>query len=271
MHDATTDLARIAEDLVAHLPPPVDGQRVERPWGVLRYSGRHGRDFCNVVQVRLSADDVDDALDEARAWFAELGQPEHAWWIGDSATPDDLEQRLARRGLVPDPEQPTAAAMVLDGPPPAAAAPDVEVRALRDADDLRLMLEIDAAVWTVTEHDREHLLDDLEGQWARVAAQPGRTTYLALLDGVPSAYGTLVMTPSGVGTLLGGSTLPEARGRGLYQALVLRRWQDAVAQGAPGLVVQASPMSRPVLERLGFVTTGTVRLWADLAPDHDTL
>ena len=267
MDQARTTLAAVAEDLVAHLPTPTDGARVDRPWGVLRQAGRHGRDFCNVVAVRLSPDDVDDAVAEARAWYAALGQPEHAWWIGDSATPPDLEERLAGHGFVPDPEQPSATAMVLDRAPTVVAHPGIEVRPLAGVDDLRTMLEIDVAVWETTEQDRASLFDDLGTTWERICAQTGRTTYLAWPDGVPSAYATLVMTGSGVGTLLGGTTLPEARGRGLYQALVQRRWDDAVAQGAPGLVVQASEMSRPVLERIGFVATGTVRLWADLVRD----
>ena len=53
-------------------------------------------------------------------------------------------------------------------------------------------------------------------------------------------------------TLFGGATLPEARGRGAYRALVAARWEDAVARGTPVLVTQAGAMSRPILARLGF-------------------
>ena len=52
--------------------------------------------------------------------------------------------------------------------------------------------------------------------------------------------------------LLGGASLPRVRGRGVYFSLVHARWRDAVARGTPRLVVQAGPMSRPILERLGF-------------------
>ena len=59
--------------------------------------------------------------------------------------------------------------------------------------------------------------------------------------------------------LAGGSTLPEARGRGCYRALVRARWDEAVALGLPGLAVQAQyKSSAPILRRLGFVETGTV-------------
>ena len=43
-----------------------------------------------------------------------------------------------------------------------------------------------------------------------------------------------------------------ARGRGAYRAVVRARWDAAVARGTPALAVGAGPMSRPILERLGF-------------------
>jgi len=46
--------------------------------------------------------------------------------------------------------------------------------------------------------------------------------------------------------------------RGAYRALVRARWDDAVAAGTPVLVTQASGLSRPILERLGFRAVGPV-------------
>ena len=46
------------------------------------------------------------------------------------------------------------------------------------------------------------------------------------------------------------------RGRGAYRALVRARWDVAVERGTPALTVSAGAMSRPILERLGFVTVG---------------
>jgi hypothetical protein len=63
--------------------------------------------------------------------------------------------------------------------------------------------------------------------------------------------------------LMGGTVLPEARGRGVYRALVRARWNYAVARGTPLLVTQAGPMSAPILGRLGFETHGELRLLDD--------
>ena len=71
------------------------------------------------------------------------------------------------------------------------------------------------------------------------------------LDGELVCAGT--STPCEHGLLLyGGATLPSARGRGAYRALIRARWDDAVALGTPALITQGGTMSRPILERLGF-------------------
>ena len=88
---------------------------------------------------------------------------------------------------------------------------------------------------------------------------PNSTIYLAYADGRPVARGSASFGEGGV-TLFGGSTLPEARGRGAYRALVAARWEDAVARGTPVLVTQAGPMSRPILVRLGFREVCEIRM-----------
>jgi predicted acetyltransferase len=64
-------------------------------------------------------------------------------------------------------------------------------------------------------------------------------------------------------SLFGGATLPEARGRGAYRALVAARWRDAVERGTPLLVTQAGRMSQPILERIGFRRVCEIRILLD--------
>jgi GNAT superfamily N-acetyltransferase len=66
------------------------------------------------------------------------------------------------------------------------------------------------------------------------------------------------------GTLWGGATLPAWQARGIYRSLVAHRGRLAAAQGRRYLQVDASPDSRPILERLGFVavTTTTPYVWS---------
>jgi predicted GNAT family acetyltransferase len=90
--------------------------------------------------------------------------------------------------------------------------------------------------------------------------------YLALVDGEPVAAAQAVFTEAGM-VMTGGATLPEARGRGAYRALVAARWRDAVARGTPVLVTQAGAMSRPILRRLGFREVCEIRIFLDQAAE----
>ena len=57
--------------------------------------------------------------------------------------------------------------------------------------------------------------------------------------------------------------LEEARGHGVYRALIAKRWELAVERGTPALTVQAGRMSRPILERVGFQFVAPVKIYAD--------
>ena len=86
--------------------------------------------------------------------------------------------------------------------------------------------------------------------------------YLAYVGGEPVARASASFTEHGV-QLFGGATLPDARGRGAYRALVAARWDDAVARGTPALITQAGRMSRPILEQLGFEAVCEIRILVD--------
>ena len=95
-----------------------------------------------------------------------------------------------------------------------------------------------------------------------VFADGRSSVYLAYLDGEPVGFGRAVFAPWAA-LLLGGATLPEARGRGVYTALVHARWRETVERGVPRVVVSAGAMSAPILEKLGFRRLGHVRLLRD--------
>jgi hypothetical protein len=82
------------------------------------------------------------------------------------------------------------------------------------------------------------------------------------LDGQLVSAGTCAVTPYGL-ALFGGATLPRARGRGAYRALIHARWREAVRIGTPVLITQAGAMSRPILERLGFTPIGRIDMLID--------
>jgi Acetyltransferase (GNAT) domain len=139
----------------------------------------------------------------------------------------------------------------------------VEVRCVESADELLAALELDWDVWGVPEQERAGWRPIQREIWPELHASGRVGYYVAYVDGKPAGFARAVFTPVAA-LLLGGSTLPWARGRGAYTSLVHARWQDSVERGAPRMVVSAGPMSEPILRRLGFEPLGKVVLLRDI-------
>jgi GNAT superfamily N-acetyltransferase len=205
----------------------------------------------NVAQrFRFRPEELDEVRAEIHAALRERGRSEVSWEVGSHAEPADLVQRLEALGLRETEHQ---VGMVLDRPPDDVPE-DVEVRRVATDDEWFEAERIAAiAFGEKTMPERRAYRPD-----------PAKPIYLAFVDGAPAARGSASYTEHGV-MLFGGATLPEARGRGAYRALVQARWADAVERGTPLLITQASPMSRPILARLGFRPVCEIHALSDRA------
>ena len=240
----------LAENANTYTPlEPGDERLVTERW--VLWLGREDHPSWNVAQrFRLRADEVEQAREEIHEALRARGRTGCTWEVGSSATPPDLVERLYALGLVDD-SDPLAVGMVLTEPPLQAPPADVEVRRVGSAEDELVAARIAAVAFGTPEPaTAEHDPDS------------GSVTYLAYVDGEPAARATASFTEHGA-TLFGGATLPAARGRGAYRALVAARWDDAVARGTPLLVTQAGAQSRPILARLGFREVCTIRILLD--------
>jgi GNAT superfamily N-acetyltransferase len=180
--------------------------------------------------------------------------------VGERSRPGGLGELLAGLGLEPDPEAPALTSLTIDRPPE--GEPTVEVRRIETLADYLGALELDWDVWEVPEADRPARRAAKAEAWQAIVAEGRSAQYVALVDGEPVGFAQAVFAPAAA-ILLGGSTLPAMRGRGVYTSLVHARWRDAVARGTPRIAVSAGPMSAPILERLGFEPIGRVRLLRD--------
>ncbi len=219
---------------------------------------------ASVERIRLG--DVEQAVTEVRALARDRGIGEVTWWAGDRSTPTGLADRLLACGLVPDDEVPELTSLTIDPRPGGESR--VDVRRVTSFDDYLRAVELDWTVWRVPEEVRAERRAQATEHWERIVADGRVGHYLALIDGELVGFGRAVFTPLAA-ILMGGATLPSARGRGVYTSLVHARWDEAVERGTPRIAVSAGAMSTPILVKLGFEPIGRVLLLTDsLASGH---
>lgn len=226
-------------------------ERFENERYVLNLGKWQGLTF--VQRLRLAEDEVEETVEEIRGLVAERNHYSTVWWVDDRATPSDLTEHLVALGLRPAEEprlEPHGTALALLAEPPAVEG--VTAREVQTLEEWCEAAEVGNEVFEVPAADREAQRRTAEKRFQEQRETGSGARFLAWVDGRPAASATVVWAPLG-GLCLGGATYEWARGRGAYRALVRARWDAAVARGTPALVVNAGRMSRPILERLGFV------------------
>jgi GNAT superfamily N-acetyltransferase len=211
-----------------------------------------------VHRIRLDEAGVEPAVLQVRSILRARGLDEVSWWVGERSTPADLGDRLEALGLEDEADRLTTLAIETEP----AGTPRVEVRKVERLEEYLTALEIDWEAFDLPADERAERRAAARAAWPLIVADGRSSVFLADLDGEPVGFGRAVFAPWAA-LLLGGATLPHARGRGVYTALVHARWRETVARGVPRVVVSAGPMSAPILERLGFERLGSVRLLRD--------
>lgn len=235
--------------------------RVERveaePFGVRREVGAHvvrhvghGDGPSWIIASDLAGADVDAVIRAEIDRFDRLGRS-FEWKHYDHDQPADLRDRLLAAGFEAGDEE---ALLVLDLRSERLLDVPSGARVVAGGEDrLGDLLEVAEGVWP------EHLTwmrDTLSGELADAAS--GTRLFVAYEGERPVSAGWNRRTPGSpfVG-MYGAATVPDARGRGHYRALVAARAHDARGRGARYLAVEAGPMSLPILARLGFVRVAT--------------
>jgi hypothetical protein len=200
--------------------------------------------YNQALLARPLRGDADPVLDAVESFFA--GSSTVSTLLSLWPTPD-----LARRGWILGGHP----AFVARGPAPyeGSVAPGVEVRVVTTVDDLHAAERVAVEGYPVPE---------------AIGAPPGTVlppalldsalrVRLAFVDGEPAAVG-LRHVGHGVANLCLGATLPVARRRGAWEALVWARVGDAPDLPA---VAYTSDFSRPGFIRMGFLPITRFTLW----------
>lgn len=214
-----------------------------------------------VEPVGAGPDDVRAAVEAAREIVREHNGNGIVWWVAPEHA--HLGEQLERAGLAntdaPGFEE-TENALVLLEPPAGETGDDVDVVVVQTIE------EFDAANGILEQAfglPAGALSANRDEDWERYR-QPDYPfpQLLATVSGRPVGSATAAYFEAGV-NLFGGGVLEEARGHGVYRALIAKRWELAVERGTPALTVQAGRMSRPILERVGFQFVAPVKIYAD--------
>jgi len=256
-----SSLAELAEDIEVLLPVPPGGAKEDFGDCILVDNGIPYPALCAAHRIRFD-DDISGRREAVQEWFRRRGRPQFTWWIGSSATPGDLENRLLAHGAEPFGDEPLLASMALTEAP--SEVEGVEIELVETFEGFVRAREIAWDASGFTEEQREAGRAVLPERWEFRLRTADSALYLASIEGRTVACGDIVFLPE-AGFLCGAATLPEARGRGAFRALVRARWDEAVRRGTATLLVGAGKMSRPILERIGFQTLAEIRILLDVS------
>lgn len=256
-------LRTFAEDPESEITDVPIAPRIMRPRFTLTLSPSRAQSVT--ARIRTTAADLDATIAEVRGVLRERGFHGNVWHVGPSARPEGLPALLRARGFVPatrPPYEPVVTCMALVEPPEAASNPGIEARVVRNLDEYVQALKVAMVAFNESEEDAAGWLEAAPSLWATQDGKD-RFTHIAFLDGKPVGFGFAAGAPSGI--LLGGSgVLPEARGRGVYRAMLAARWLHAQQMGGAGVAIQAGAMSRPILERCGFQVVCQLEIFDDV-------
>jgi GNAT superfamily N-acetyltransferase len=237
----SAELREFAQSPGAYLEPTagVDVTDTKRYFAVVVAGGK----YVNVCRLRFGADDAPAVFAEVR----NLAPSAVGSWQTDSRELATALVGAGARTPAPPLDLEFTALATSTAPP---GADGVEVRRIESFEDYLVGLEIALTDEQYTEEARARRRDEAESAYERRKNGPSME-WLASIDGEAVAHARAYPAPRGL-LLDGAATVPRARGRGAYRALIAARWEEAVARGTPALVVQAGAMSRPILERCGF-------------------
>ncbi len=246
-------LAAFDEQVRRHPAPDAPDGHVEYDDRVVRnMSGGDG--WTGVTWSDLDQVSADAVIAAQVSRFAELSRP-WEWKHYSYDLPADLPARLLAAGFTPEPAESLLVAeisdLTLDAPPPAG----VELLAVVDKHGAEALVAVHDEVFG-GDHSAvgRSLLAELE-----LEREPSSAAAVVAFAGqTPIAAGRVEFHPgTDFASLWGGGTLPAWRGRGVFRSLVAHRAAVAAASGCRYLQVDASPDSRPILQRLGFVELAT--------------
>lgn len=247
------DMAAVFETYIAdRRQQELEGLRREDLGELIRYTAIKPGEEGMVAYAQLSEEaQAERAIQDQINYFRSRGEC-FEWKLYDLDQPPTLGQMLKDHGFVADEVE---ALMVFDlqsWPAQSQArrsSSDWTLKNIVSPQGVRDVLSVQEQVWSQSfDWLGDRLLMGLSMQPEQ------RSIFCAYdLEGRPIGTGwTDYPAGSDIPELHGGSVLAGWRGRGVYSQLYRQRLHEAASRGYQSVAVDAAPMSRPILERLGF-------------------
>jgi hypothetical protein len=200
-----------------------------------------------ITYSALDETNVERVIREQVSYFEGIGQ-DFEWKLYDYDRPPDLKERLESFGFTVEEAEAILILALEDAPQILWQPVHQHIQQITDPEKLSDVLTVEEQVWN---EDFSSLGNFLGDALRRYPEQ--MSVYVAYVDGQPaSAAWSFFPNHSQFASLWGGSTISAFRKQGLYTALLAIRAQEAKARQVRFLTVDASPMSRPILEKFGF-------------------
>ena len=208
-------------------------------WNGVIWSGLDGLSADAVIAAQVSR-------------FAKLPRP-WEWKYYSYDQPRDLPDRLLAAGFTPEPAETLLVAEIADLSLDLAPPAGVELVSVIDQRGVKALVSVHDNVF-----GGDHAGLGSEVLAALERRPPTAAAVVAVAGHIPIAAGRVEFHPgTDFASLWGGGTLLGWRGRGVFRWLVAHRAALASSRGFRYLQVDATPDSRPILQRLGFVELAT--------------
>jgi len=227
--------------------------------GALRQTARYtlcysprGTPFHNMVMVEDGAA-VDEVLAAAADFFGASSRI-YSVWTREHAD-EAFETTLRQRGFSERLRMPGMA--LLADPGTRCAPPGLEVRPVTEERTRHDFQAVCAAAYATYGSPPDYTRDAFATLDSLCA--PHIQGFVGYAADTPAATAALYLT-HGVAGIAWVGTMPEYRNRGFGEAVTWATVREGLRRGACFANLQASPMGRPIYERMGFVTPTSYRV-----------
>ncbi|MEK4628510.1 MAG: GNAT family N-acetyltransferase [Solibacillus sp.] len=200
-----------------------------------------------IISSNVNEDNAREIINKELSYFSNRKQ-NFEWKVYSYDQPTNLKDILEKEGFeIGNPE----ALMVMKLADQHPLLKNSEVHSVKEITDEQGIQDIVVLEDTIWNESHAELGERL---WRDKQHNPESLYIYGIYEGrqLVSAAWMYIEANSSFASLWGGSTLPLFRGKGYYTKLLAVRAQKAYEKGYPNLTVDASPMSRPILEKCGF-------------------